>query len=156
MTLWVADMGQILIICESDLDAEQLKAVFREAGLTSELAKGITAGCGLAKSGKFRVVFCTPFLSDGSWKRLIKVAHQGGLSLEVILLARTFNLNQWGEALQAGAFDVLDVLCDLPKAAEAAKRALGTKRPEALAAMSLANVVNQADHGPPHGGLNGF
>ena len=78
------------------------------------------------------------------------------LSLEVILLARTFNLNQWGEALQAGAFDVLDVLCDLPKAAEAAKRALGTKRPEALAAVSLASVVNQADHGPQHGGLNGF
>lgn len=129
-------MGQILIICESNSDSEQLRAVFREAGLRSEVAKGITAGCRLAKSGKFPVAFCTPLLNEGSWKRLIEVAHQSGLSMEVILLARTFNLNQWGEALQAGAFDVLDVLCDLPKAAEAAKRALGTKRPEALAAAS--------------------
>ena len=46
--------------------------------------------------------------------------------IELGELARTFNLNQWGEALHAGAFDVLDVLCDLPKAAEAARRALGT------------------------------
>jgi hypothetical protein len=30
------------------------------------------------------------------------------------------------QELQVGAFDVLDVLCDLPKAAEAARRALGT------------------------------
>jgi DNA-binding NtrC family response regulator len=133
-------MGQILIIRESNPDTEELKAVFREAGLTSEVAKGISAGCRLAKSGKFQVVFCTPLLRDGSWKRLIEVAQQDGLSMEVILLARTFNLNQWGEALQAGAFDVLDVLCDLPTAADAAKRALRVKRPEALAAVPRASV----------------
>ena len=65
-------------------------------------------------------------MADGSWRRLIDVANHYGLSFEVILLARTFDFNQWGEALQVGAFDVLDVLCDLPKAAEAARRALGT------------------------------
>jgi len=72
------------------------------------------------------VVFCSPFLPDGSWKRLIDVANHFGLNFEVILVARTFDLSQWAEALQVGAFDVLDVLCDLPKAAEAAKRAFGT------------------------------
>ena len=41
-------------------------------------------------------------------------------------MARTFTFNEWGEALQVGAFDVLDVLCDLPKAAEAARRASGS------------------------------
>ncbi len=47
-------------------------------------------------------------------------------ALRLILLARTFNLNEWAEALEVGAFEALDVLCDLPKAAEAANRALGT------------------------------
>ncbi len=53
------------------------------------------------------------------------VAQHYDLSFELVLLARSFNLNQWTEALQDGAFDVLDVVCDLPKAAEAAKRAFG-------------------------------
>ena len=44
----------------------------------------------------------------------------------MVLLASTFTFNEWAEALQVGAFDVLDVLCDLPKAAEAARRASGS------------------------------
>ena len=51
---------------------------------------------------------------------------QHKLGFEVVLLARTFTFNEWAEALQVGAFDVLDVLCDLPKAAEAARRASGS------------------------------
>jgi len=64
------------------------------------------------------------------------LASQGDLGFEIILLARTFDLNEWSEALQVGAFEVLDVLCDLPQAAEAAKRALGTARPTALPVAS--------------------
>jgi hypothetical protein len=53
------------------------------------------------------------------------VASQHDLAFEIVLLARTFTFNEWAEALQIGAFDVLDVLCDLPKAAGAARRASG-------------------------------
>ena len=126
MALKVPDRSRILIVCDNDADTERLKTVFREAGLDSEAAKSITAGCESAKSGRFQVVFSTPLLGDGSWRRLIEVANHHGLSFEVVLLARTFDLKQWAEALQVGAFEVLDVLCDLPKAAEAAKSALGT------------------------------
>ncbi len=126
VALRVPDKTQILIVCDNDSDTEQLKGVFREAGLTSKAVNTITSGCESAKSGRFQVVFCTPLLGDGSWRGLIDVASQNDLSFEIVLLARTFDLNQWTEALQVGAFDVLDVLCDLPKAAEAAKRALGT------------------------------
>jgi len=142
LTLAVPDnMARILIVFENnDADSERLKAVLREAGLTSENANSITAGCEAARSGRFQVVFSPPLMADGSWTRLLDVANHCGFSLEVILLARTFNLNQWGEALHAGAFDVLDVLCDLPKAAEAAKRALRANRPRALAAASRARV----------------
>ncbi len=118
-------MAQILIVCENDSDTDRLSTVFRKTGLTSESANSITAGCVLARSGRFQVVFSAPLLGDGSWKRLIDVAKQHDLSFKVILLARTFNLNEWAEALEVGAFEVLDVLCDLPKAAEAANRALG-------------------------------
>ena len=126
LTLRFPDMPRVLIVSENDSDTEQLKAAFLKAGVTSESAKSITAGCEAAKSGRFQVVFSTPLLADGSWRRLIDAENHHGLSYEVILLARSFYLNQWAEALQVGAFDVLDVLCDLPKASEAAKRALGT------------------------------
>jgi DNA-binding NtrC family response regulator len=126
VALKVPDISRILIVCDNDADTERLKTVFREAGLDSESTKSITAGCESAKSGRFHVVFSTPLLGDGSWRRLIDVANHHGSSFEVIVLARTFSLNEWAEALQVGAFDVLDVVCDLPKAAEAAKSALGT------------------------------
>jgi DNA-binding NtrC family response regulator len=126
LTLRVSDTGRILIVSDSDSDTERLKTAFRDAGLTSESASSMTAGCALAKSGRFQVVFSTPLLSDGSWKRLIELASQHNLGFEVVLLARTFTFDEWAEALQIGAFDVLDVLCDLPKAAEAARRASGS------------------------------
>ncbi len=126
VALRVPDKAQILIVCDNDSDTEQLKGVFGEAGLTSKAVNTITSGCESAKSGRFQVVFCTALLDDGSWRGLIDVASQNDLSFEIVLLARTFDLNQWTEALQVGAFDVLDVLCDLPKAADAAKSALGT------------------------------
>jgi DNA-binding NtrC family response regulator len=126
LPLRTPDTAHILIVSDNDSDVKELKIVFQKAGLTSESAPSITAGCASAISRRFQVIFSTPVMADGSWRRLIDVANHYGLSFEVILLARNFDFNQWGEALQMGAFDVLDVLCDLPKAAEAARRALGT------------------------------
>ncbi len=126
LTLKVPDVPRILIVCDNDSDPDRLKTAFRKAGLTSESANSIIAGCEAAKSGRFQVVFSPLLMADGSWKRLIDVANHFDLSFEIILLTRNFNLGQWAEAIQEGAFDVLDVLYDLPKAAEAATRALGT------------------------------
>jgi len=126
LTLRVPDLVRALIVADNDSDTERLKTAFREARLTAESANSMTAGCALAKSGRFQVIFSTPLLADGSWRRLIEVASQHNLGFEVVLLARTFTFNEWAEALQVGAFDVLDVLCDLPKAAEAARRASGS------------------------------
>ena len=116
--------ARILIVCDDDSIRERLNIVFREAGFISECAKSITAGCESARSGRFQAVVTTPVLSDGSWRRLIDVANHYDLGFKVILLARTFDLSQWAEALNDGAFDILDALSELPKAAEAAKRAL--------------------------------
>jgi DNA-binding NtrC family response regulator len=124
-TLRAATMPEVLIISDHDSDMQELKVVFQQAGLASEVATSMTAGCESAISGRFQVLFSSPLMADGSWRRLIEVADHHALNFEVILLARSFDLNQWGEALQVGAFDVLDVLYDLPKAAETARRALG-------------------------------
>ena len=121
--LRVPDMTHILIVHDHDADTERLKGVFRTAGFTSESVNNMTEGCESARSGRFHVVFSAPALGDGSWRRLMEVANQTYLPFEVILLARTFDLGQWADALQRGAFDVLDVLWDLPKAGEAAKHA---------------------------------
>jgi DNA-binding NtrC family response regulator len=118
------DGARILIVCDDDSITAQLKTVLRESRIISETARGITAGCELAKSGQFQVVISQPLLSDGSWGRLIDIAKHYDLGFEVILLARTFDLMQWTEALQEGAFDVLESLYGLPKAAETVKRAV--------------------------------
>ncbi len=125
LTPTVLDEAGILIVCADDSDTETLRAIFREAKFTLECAKSITAGCEAAASGRFQVVLSVPLLNDGSWRRLIDLAHHQDLNFEVVLLARNFDLNQWAEALKDGAFDVLDTLHELPKAAEVATHALG-------------------------------
>ncbi len=111
------DMARILIVCETDSDTDLLQILLREAGLESESADNMTAGCESARSGRFGVIFSTPFTGEGSWKSLIEVADEHSLSYEIVLLARTFELDQWAEAMQMGAFDVLDLVFDLPRAA---------------------------------------
>jgi DNA-binding NtrC family response regulator len=122
--LKVPDGARILIVCDDDSDTERLKSTLQEAGFVAEGAKSITAGCEAAKSGRFQVVVSTPRLRDGSWRRLADIANHYDLGFEVVLWARNFDLTEWAEALKEGAFDVLDALCELPRAVEAVKIAL--------------------------------
>ena len=124
LTLKVPDGARLLIVCDDDSDRERLKTTLQEAGFVSEAAKSITAGCEAAKSGRFQVVVSTPLLRDGSWRRLADIANHYGLGFEVVLWARNFDLAEWVEALKEGAFDVLDALCELPRAVEDIKTAL--------------------------------
>ncbi len=124
LKLRVPDGARILIVCEDNSDTERLKDVLREEGFASEWAKSITAGCEAAKSGRFHVVVSTPLLRDGSWRRLTDIANHYDLGFEVVLWARNYDLPDWAEALKEGAFDVLDAMCEQPKAVEATKRAL--------------------------------
>jgi CheY-like chemotaxis protein len=114
---------RILIICD-DSNAGQLESVFRESGVAAETATSMTEGCEYARSGRFQAILSTPSLGDGSWRRLFDVANQYDLGFEVVLLTRNFDLTEWAEALDAGAFDVLDTSGELPRAAEVAKGAL--------------------------------
>jgi len=115
--------ARILIVCDDDSIAERLKHVLWEAGLASVYVKGMTAGCAATRSGRFQTVFTTPVLNDGSWKRLVDLASNLDLGFVVVLVASNFDLNEWAHALEEGAFEVLDVLHELPKAAEVARRA---------------------------------
>jgi len=108
LKLRVPDEARILIVSDDDSDAERLKTIFRQAGFNSERARSMTVASEWTKSGRFQVVVSTPLLSDGSWRRLVDVASHHNLALVVILLARSFDLRQWAEALMDGAFDVLD------------------------------------------------
>src|SRR5216684_8509834 len=124
LTLKVPDGARFLIVCDDNSDTDRLKTILREAGFVSECAKSLTAGCEAAKSGRFQVVVSTPLLRDGSWRRLTDIANHYDLGFEVVLWARNYDLPDWAEALKEGAFDVLDAMCEQPKAVEATKRAL--------------------------------
>jgi DNA-binding NtrC family response regulator len=124
LTVRPPDGARILIICADDRITGQLGTVFRQAGFILQTAESITAGCAFAKSGLFQVVISTPVLCDGSWRRLVDIARHYDLGFVVVLVASTFDFNQRAEALEEGAFDVLDAFHELPRAAEVAKRAL--------------------------------
>jgi DNA-binding NtrC family response regulator len=115
---------RILIVHDDDNIAKHLEIILLHAGLASERVKSMQVACEYARSGRFQVVVTTPVLGDGSWKRLADVDSHYRPGFVVILVATTFDLNEWGQALEDGAFDVLDALHELPNVAEAARRAL--------------------------------
>lgn len=115
---------RILIVSDNDSISQELETILGHAGLSPERAPSMKAGCELARSGRFQVVVTVPELFDGSWKRLAAIANNYRPSFVIILAATTFDLRQWTQALEDGAFDVLDALYELPRVAEAARRAL--------------------------------
>jgi DNA-binding NtrC family response regulator len=120
----VSEKARILIVCDDDSITKRLKIAFQEACLSSEVVQSMTAGCAFARSGGFQVVFTTPVLRDGSWRRLTDIASQYDLGFVVVLVASGYDFHQCAEAVKEGAFDVLDPMRDLPKTAEAARCAL--------------------------------
>jgi DNA-binding NtrC family response regulator len=116
--------ARILIVCEEDSDTERLRALLFKAGFVPDCVKSLAAGCEAAMTGQFQVVISTPKLKDGSWRRLADIVDRNNLHFEIILWARNFDLREWSEALNDGAFDVLDAVYEQPRAVEAAKTAL--------------------------------
>src|ERR1700686_709227 len=112
------------VFFDDDSDTQRLRASLIEAGFASDCAKTLITGCEAAKSGQFQVVVSTPQLSDGSWRRLTDVADRYDLPFEVVLWAHNFELREWGEALDSGAFDVVEAVYEQPRAIEATKCAL--------------------------------
>ena len=114
----------ILVINDDDAISKDLEVILLHAGLASERVKSMKAGCEYARSGRFQVVVTKPALIDGSWKRLADIDRHYHPGFVVILIASTCDLNEWGQALEDGAFEVLDALRELPQVAEVARRAL--------------------------------
>lgn len=116
--------AKILIVCDDDAETERLKGLLFKAGFVPDRVRSLRAGCEAALSGRYQVIVSTPELRDGSWRRLVEVADRYGLHFEIILWARHFDLCDWGEALNDGAFDVLDAVCEDQRAIEATKSAI--------------------------------
>jgi DNA-binding NtrC family response regulator len=120
----IPEAARILIVSDDDVERKRLTVLLSEAGFDTECAESITAGCAAAKSGKFQVVVSIPQLRDGSWKRLADMATHYDLRFEVVLWARNFDLTDWAEALDNGAFDVLDAVYEQHRIDAATKCAL--------------------------------
>jgi DNA-binding NtrC family response regulator len=120
----VPEGARILIVCDNESDRRRVKILLREAGFDSDCANSITAGCEAARSGQYQVIVSTPQLSDGTWRRLADVGNHFDLHYEVVLWAHNFDLHEWSEALNYGAFDVVDAVFDRPRVAEVTKCAL--------------------------------
>ena len=120
----IPDGARILIVCDDDSDRGRLRGLLFEAGFALDCAKSIATGCEAAKSGQYQVIVSIPRLRDGSWRRLTDIANHYDLPFEVVVWARNFDLREWAEALDNGAFDVIDAVYDQPRVVEATKGAL--------------------------------
>jgi len=116
--------ARILIVCDNDSDTKRLRSLLMEAGFASDCAKSVATACETAKSGQFQVVVSIPQLRDGSWRRLTEIAHHYDLRFEVVVWAHNFDLREWAEALENGAFDVLDAVNEQRRLVEVIKGAL--------------------------------
>jgi DNA-binding NtrC family response regulator len=115
---------RVLIVSDDDSISKKAEILLLHSGLVSERVKSMKAGCEFAKSGRFQVVLASPVLGDGSWKHLAEIDRRYRPGFVVVLLATNFDLNEWGQALQEGAFEVLDALNELPRVAHVARCAL--------------------------------
>jgi DNA-binding NtrC family response regulator len=118
------DGARILIVGDNDSATKRLRTLLAEAGFASDCAKSIATACEAAKSGQFQVVVSIPQLGDGSWRRLTEIANHYDLRFEVVLWAHNFDLREWADALENGAFDVLDAVNEQPRVVEVIKGAL--------------------------------
>lgn len=124
-----ADSGapRILVVTDDDPLAKTVHEILRCDGLVTEQARNLLEALEAARSGQFPVAITTPRLTDGSWKRLVWTAHHVRPRFSVIVLAKTFSLREWAQALDDGAFEVIDALSELPKMTEVVRHALLTE-----------------------------
>ena len=116
--------SRILIVTDDDSIYKELEVILLHEEFASEREKSMTAGCDSARSGRFQVIVTAPILTDGSWKQLVDIEGHSSPGFVIILLVSTLSLNQWAQAVEDGAFDVLDARNELPRVALAARCAL--------------------------------
>lgn len=110
--------------CDDDVVAVPLRANLASSHLLSERVTNIQAAWERVRVENFRIVFVAAVLPDGPWHLLYDSAASQGLDLSFIVMARSFDIDDWAGAFRHGAFDVLDILSEIPKAAEIASEAL--------------------------------
>src|SRR3989440_13012868 len=96
LTLKVPDGARILIVCDDDSDTERLKSILQKAGIVSECAKSITAGCEAAEARRFDVGVSPTPLSGGSSGRLNHIANYYDLCFCGLDRARYFVVHASG------------------------------------------------------------
>lgn len=114
---------QVLVVAD-ELLAHTILLTLENSGLSADWVTTMEEGYALAASGRFPVILSQPRLPDGSWRRLIDLANRESSKLVVILVARKFDTRDWLQALQDGAFDVIDAVYGLDKVKEAVHRAM--------------------------------
>lgn len=133
-----------LIVSEDSALSKEVEVILVQSGFVTKSVKSMTAGCECARAGEFQVVVSAPVLPDGSWKRLADIDSHYRPGFVIVLVATNFDFNDWGLALEEGAFEVINALYETPKVAEVARRALWAAflkgagpRPEALAPLRV-------------------
>ena len=115
--------GRVLIVSEDGQVADELLTVLKRANLRSERARDFTSACKLLKTGKFQVIFATPRIPGGSWEKLRAFVESRGQALSFVIVARSYDLSDWGNCLKNGAFEVLDSISEISRAGDVAMQA---------------------------------
>jgi DNA-binding NtrC family response regulator len=123
---------RILIACDDLATAELLRIIFLASNFNSQPAKDFEDACKCARSGRFQVVFTASTLGDRSWRQLFEFAKSCDPAIAFVVMARSFDLQDWGESLRMGAFDVLNLMREIPNVAKVASQAFSFATARAL------------------------
>jgi DNA-binding NtrC family response regulator len=140
--------GRVLIACEDGEVGDGLVEVLKTKNLKAERAVDFTSACKLLKTGKFQVVFATPRVPGGSWEKLLDFAHSKAQALAFVIVARSFDLSDWGNCLKNGAFEVLDSVSEISRAGEVAMQAISAAWATAGHEATLPGMLELHDLSP--------
>jgi DNA-binding NtrC family response regulator len=96
-----------LLICPLHPAREKLIEVVRQTGATHVIAASVREAATALKSGSFDVIISGRKLEDGNSDDLLDAAHATQPGVPVIVVSRTGDWEEYIEAINRGAFDLL-------------------------------------------------
>jgi DNA-binding NtrC family response regulator len=105
-------MNTPIMIASSDLESRQaLNRILVQEGYETICASRISECLEVLSQQEIALIFCERHLADGSYRDLLKGSRPLNQKLRVVVTSRQADWDEYKEALQTGAFDLIMSPC---------------------------------------------
>ena len=96
----------VLVVMDREWKSEDVKRLFGDYTTVTSV-KTLGALRFHLSRGRYDAVLCGRAFRPGQWRKVLKTAAEASPSVPAIVLANNGNGQEWREAIQAGAFDLV-------------------------------------------------